>query len=73
VATGRAVQTAVAACPECDENITLKGKVEWGQQVNCPHCGTELEVINTNPLELDWIFDDYDDDYDDDDDDDDDY
>ncbi len=25
---------------------------EEGQTVDCPECGSELEVVNTNPLEL---------------------
>jgi len=69
---GKMTKSTVAECPECEENITLKGEVQWGQQVVCPHCGTELEVINTDPIELDWVFEEYDDDYDDDDDDEDD-
>jgi hypothetical protein len=41
-----------------------------GQEVACPHCDAELEVIETDPVELDWI---YEDDVDEDDDDDDDW
>ena len=26
---------------------------EEGQTVDCPECGAELEVVSTNPLELD--------------------
>ncbi len=50
----------------------MEGEIEWGDQVVCPHCGTKLEVINTNPVELDWVFEEYEYEYDDDDDDDDD-
>ena len=28
---------------------------EEGQTVDCPECGVELEVVNTNPLELDVL------------------
>lgn len=70
--TGKAIKTTVAECPECENNITLKGEIEWGQKVKCPHCSTDLEVINTTPVELDWVFEDYDDEYEYDDDDDDD-
>ena len=63
---GKMTKSTVAECPECEENITLKGEVQWGQQVVCPHCG------NTDPIELDWVFEEYDDDYDYDDDDEDD-
>ena len=66
--TGKATKTTIVTCPECDENITLKNEIKWGQQVVCPHCSTELEVINTDPVELDWVFEENDQDYDDDDD-----
>ena len=57
--TGRAIKTTAVACPECDEDIILKSDIRWGEQVTCPHCSTELEVINTSPLELDWVYDEY--------------
>ena len=28
---------------------------EEGQMVDCPECGAELEVVNTNPVELDVL------------------
>ncbi len=30
---------------------------EEGQKIDCPECGAELEVVNTNPLELDAVVD----------------
>jgi lysine biosynthesis protein LysW len=69
VSSGRAGKTTVVACPDCEENITLRGEIDWGLQVTCPHCGTKLEVINTDPVELDWAVEEYDDDEDDDEDD----
>jgi lysine biosynthesis protein LysW len=55
-----AEQTKVvkALCPDCGENITLRGTVRLGQEIVCPHCDAELEVVETDPLELDWVFDD---------------
>jgi alpha-aminoadipate carrier protein LysW len=29
--------------------------IEEGQKLDCPECGAELEVVNTNPLELEVI------------------
>jgi Zn-finger nucleic acid-binding protein len=29
-----------------------------GLKVNCPNCDAELEVIETDPVELDWVYDD---------------
>lgn len=59
------VKAAKAVCPDCGEAVTLRGSVRLGQEVVCPHCDAELEVVETEPLELDWAYDDYD--YDDED------
>ncbi len=41
-------------CPECEALIDVdEDEVEEGELVSCPECGVELEVVNTNPLELD--------------------
>jgi lysine biosynthesis protein LysW len=29
--------------------------LEEGQTLDCPECGRELEVVNTNPMELDVV------------------
>jgi hypothetical protein len=29
--------------------------------VNCPNCEAELEVISTDPVELDWVYEEWDD------------
>ena len=41
-------------CPDCDGRITLASDARMGLLVFCPHCDAELEVIGTNPLEVDW-------------------
>jgi hypothetical protein len=46
-----------AFCPDCDEPIGLGAKLRLGQRITCPHCQTDLEVIETLPLELDWAYD----------------
>jgi alpha-aminoadipate/glutamate carrier protein LysW len=43
----------MAFCPECDAVIDVGDDVEEGQIVDCPECDAKLEVVNTNPLELD--------------------
>lgn len=44
------------ACPECDAMIDLdEDLVEEGQSVECPECGAELEVVSTDPVELDIL------------------
>ena len=42
-------------CPECATAIDVEDDVEEGQIVDCPECDAHLEVVNTNPLELDVI------------------
>jgi alpha-aminoadipate carrier protein LysW len=56
---------ATAICPSCDKAVNLSGDPEIGQRITCPSCQTELEVIDVEPVELDWAYD-YDDDWDDD-------
>ena len=44
------------ACPECDAMIDIEEDlVEEGQTVECPECGAELEVVSTDPIELDIL------------------
>ena len=53
-------------CPECDAVITVSNPRE-GAEIRCPECGVELEVISTDPFDVDFIYeDDWDDDWDDD-------
>ena len=43
-------------CPECDAAIDIEEEeLEEGQIVDCPECGAELEVVSTNPVELDPV------------------
>jgi alpha-aminoadipate carrier protein LysW len=43
----------MANCPECDALVDLEAdEAEEGELVSCPECGTDLEVVSTNPLEL---------------------
>lgn len=57
---------AMATCAECDEEIEVSDRARVGQRVVCANCGARLEVVSTNPLELDPGFDD-DEEWDDDD------
>jgi alpha-aminoadipate carrier protein LysW len=45
----------MAHCPECEAAIEVEDEVEEGAKLDCPDCGAELEVVNTNPVELDVI------------------
>lgn len=40
-------------CPECDNPLDIDvDDVEEGETVTCDECGTELEVVSADPLEL---------------------
>jgi alpha-aminoadipate carrier protein LysW len=40
-------------CPECDNPLTIDvDEVEAGEVISCDECGTELEVVSSDPLEL---------------------
>jgi lysine biosynthesis protein LysW len=46
----------MARCPECEAEIDVgDNDLEEGQMLDCPDCGRELEVVNTNPMELDVV------------------
>lgn len=48
----------MAACPECRTAIDVEDDVEEGQTLDCPECGAELQVVNTDPVELEEVSDD---------------
>ncbi|HEY0161549.1 MAG TPA: hypothetical protein VGB69_02620 [Edaphobacter sp.] len=44
------------ACPECENPLELRDdELETGETVLCEECGTEFEVISTDPVELSAI------------------
>jgi alpha-aminoadipate carrier protein LysW len=56
----------MATCPECDAEIEVdEFDVDKGDQLSCPDCGSNLEVIGLSPIELDIAPEDDDDDDDD--------
>ncbi|HUV94098.1 MAG TPA: lysine biosynthesis protein LysW [Anaerolineae bacterium] len=60
----------LATCPGCDGDIMIPYRAKIGDGVTCPSCGAELEVVDTDPIDLDWAYDDSDYEHDDGDDDD---
>ena len=40
-------------CPECENALDIEAdEVDEGEIVSCPECGTDFEVVTTDPLEL---------------------
>jgi lysine biosynthesis protein LysW len=44
-------------CPFCNIDLPLQNPLELKQQVICPNCGLELEVVWLYPLELAKVLD----------------
>jgi alpha-aminoadipate carrier protein LysW len=54
-------------CPECDVDVHVDTDADKGDIVSCEECGTDLEVVGLDPVELDIVEeDDLDDDLDED-------
>lgn len=49
------------ACPECSEDVYVDADSEQGDVVSCDECGTDLEIVGLDPIELDIHEDDADD------------
>ncbi len=49
------------ACPECSEDIYVDADSEQGDTVSCDECGTDLEIVGLDPIELDIYEEDLDD------------
>lgn len=56
-------RTTVAPCPGCGRPVNVGPQPKGGQRLACPNCGDYLEIINVEPLELDWAFDDFESDW----------
>jgi alpha-aminoadipate carrier protein LysW len=40
-------------CPECDNPLDIDvDEIEEGEIIQCDECGTDLEVVSSDPLEL---------------------
>ena len=37
-------------CPDCQLEIELNEGVMVGDIIECPQCGTEVEILSLNPL-----------------------
>lgn len=42
-----------AVCPECEEKVYVDAESEQGDIVSCEECGSDLEVVGLDPVELD--------------------
>ncbi len=42
----------MAECPVCGGDVRLEDDIVVGELLECPDCGSELEVLNVDPLAL---------------------
>ena len=47
-------------CPECEADVHVDTDADKGDNIACEECGTELEVVGLDPVELDIVEDDED-------------
>ena len=52
---GRKKQVPTGTCPECDADVHVDLDTDKGEIVSCEECGTELEVVGLDPVELDIV------------------
>ena len=52
-------------CPECEADVHVDTDADKGDIVSCEECGTDLEIVGLDPVELDIVEDDDEDDEDD--------
>ncbi|HEX8472526.1 MAG TPA: hypothetical protein VF666_00700 [Pyrinomonadaceae bacterium] len=50
-------------CPDCDADVHVDTDSDKGDMVTCDECGTTLEVVGLDPVELDIVEDEEDDDF----------
>jgi alpha-aminoadipate carrier protein LysW len=53
-------------CPECDADVHVDTDADKGDIISCEECGTDLELVGLDPVELDIVEEDYDEDEDED-------
>ena len=45
-------------CPECEADVHVETDADKGDTILCEECGSELEVVGLDPVELDIVEDD---------------
>jgi alpha-aminoadipate carrier protein LysW len=42
-------------CPECEADVHVDTDADKGDVVSCEECGTDLEIVGLDPVELDIV------------------
>ena len=51
------IEKTVVECVNCGDSMILSMQVALGDLINCPECGTTMQVISEEPIEVDWVYD----------------
>jgi alpha-aminoadipate carrier protein LysW len=43
----------VGTCPDCEAEVHVGLDADKGETVTCDECGTQLEIVGLDPVELD--------------------
>ena len=55
IKTWREIKVPIGTCPECDADVHVDTDADKGDVVSCEECGTDLEVVGLDPVELDIV------------------
>ena len=44
----------MGTCPDCEENFELDDNAEIGSIIECPSCKARLEILDLQPVVLDY-------------------
>jgi alpha-aminoadipate carrier protein LysW len=55
ISAGRKDEVPTGTCPECDADVHVDTDADKGDMVSCEECGTDLEVVGLDPVELDIV------------------
>lgn len=53
--TWRWKKLPIGTCPDCDADVHVDTDADKGDVVSCEECGTDLEVVGLDPVELDVV------------------
>ena len=42
-------------CPECEADVYVETDADKGDTLSCEECGTGLEIVGLDPIELDIV------------------
>lgn len=42
-------------CPDCQEDVEVKGQAQVGDIIECQNCASEMEIVSLEPLQVSLI------------------